>query len=98
MNDESKKPPVSDTHLKRAAKSVSLVLISSSLILAGCRRTEDTARDTRRSGSGGYHGGRFVYIGTGVGGARTGTAGGRPGVGTTSRGGFGASGHAAASS
>jgi hypothetical protein len=92
-----------ETKPRRAAKSVSLVLIGSSLILAGCGRTDDTAQDTSPStapyghGGGYYRGGHTMYVSRGGRGGEE-LRGGTTGVGSTVRGGFGASGHAAAGS
>ena len=80
--------------MRRSTKVISLSLISSSLILAGCqqRAPEDTAR-------GGGHGTRYhsgTHIITGGGGTSTTPGSSTHGGGTVSpRGGFGGAGHAA---
>jgi hypothetical protein len=88
----------------RASKSISLILIGSSLLLAGCggstnRCEEDPnlPKDKQKNCAGSrshYYGGSrsHVYVGSGAGGGgyRTGT-----GVSSSPRGGFGAMGHAA---
>jgi len=50
----------------RATKSISLVLLGSSLILAGCQRPEDEDQDKQQPTSGGYGGGGHFghYSGT----------------------------------
>jgi hypothetical protein len=90
----------------RATKSISLVLISSSLLLAGCGGTPSTCqedpnlpRDKQKTCNGShrryYGGGRtHVYVGGGTGRVGGGTGTGTS-VGTSPRGGFGAMGHAA---
>jgi hypothetical protein len=92
----------------RATRSISLVLIGSSLLLPGCSRPRDTREDTSTEqeqpggGSGGithHHGGSFIPVGgtrvlsRPASGSGTGT---RTSVGGTTRGGFGSIGHAAA--
>ncbi len=88
------------TIINRLSKEVGLVLISSSLFLAGCRRPQDKDRkdDANCPGqSSGWHGsgghwGTYPYMGrsgAGIGGAASGVAAG------SARGGFGATGHAA---
>jgi hypothetical protein len=90
----------------RATKSISLVLIGSSLLLAGCGGSPSTRcqddpnlpKDQQKNCSGSTRhytgsGGSRVYVGSGRGG---GGAVGRTSVGGTTRGGFGAVGHAAA--
>jgi len=86
----------------RATKSISLVLIGSSLLLAGCGGGTSTCqedpnlpKDKQKNCSGSsrsYYGrgGSRVYVGSG-----RGSSVGRTSVGGTTRGGFGAMGHAA---
>jgi uncharacterized membrane protein len=98
--------------MRKSTRAISLTLVGSALILAGCSRTpppDDTARDTSRStapgGAGGYSGGHYHgghYYGGRVGGPVV-IGGGRPGArpaqgGAVVRGGFGAAGHAAGGS
>jgi hypothetical protein len=81
--------------MTRATQSISLSLISSSLILAGCGRTPDTS-DTRRStGHRSGHGGIFIPL-TG-GGSTAAPSGGSSSAGATTRGGFGSTGATATS-
>jgi len=88
--------------MTKASKAINLVLISSSMIVAGCYRSQSTtAQDTRAGNSSGAHsgggfygvrGGRTVFIPSGGGGR------GWNGVSGSPRGGFGASGLAHAGS
>ena len=88
--------------MTKASKAINLVLISSSMIVAGCYRSQSTtAQDTRagnRSGAysgGGFYGvrgGRTVFIPAGGGGRGWNGASGSP------RGGFGAAAFAHAGS
>jgi hypothetical protein len=93
----------------RMSKSVSLVLVGSSLVLAGCfarnppaqaadkDKDEETDKEKRTSGtghSGHYHGGSFWGWGSSGSRSRPGTSG---NAGAPRSGGFGSSGHAAAS-
>jgi hypothetical protein len=89
--------------MKRTSKAIDLVLIGSSMILAGCYRTPTTAQDTRTTGhsggsSGGHYygsrGGRFIFIPSGGGGGTRGPSGAT----VSPRGGFGAAGLAHAGS
>jgi hypothetical protein len=89
--------------MNRTSKAIDLVLIGSSMILAGCYRTPtSTAQDTRtdRSGgsSGGHYygsrGGRTIFIPSGGGGGIRGPSGAT----VSPRGGFGAAGLAHAGS
>jgi hypothetical protein len=88
----------------RATKSISLALIGSSLLLAGCggstsncKEDPNLPKDKQKSCSGSsshyYGGGSRTFIRSGTGG---GSSIGRTSVGGTTRGGFGATGHAAA--
>jgi hypothetical protein len=102
----------SPTTCRRASRSVSLALISSSLILSGCYQQNDTACDmqpanqdgkpVRKAGCRGsssyYHGGRWFWHSYAGSNYRSGggSYGGR-GMAVSSRGGFGAMGHAAGS-
>jgi hypothetical protein len=93
--------------LNRATRSISLVLIGSSLLLPGCSRPRDTREDTSTeqeqpgggSGITHHHGVSYIRMGGGrvvsrpSSGSGTGT---RTSVGGTTRGGFGSIGHAAA--
>jgi hypothetical protein len=88
----------------RATKSISLMLIGSSLLLAGCGGSQSTCqedpnlpKDKQKNCSGSrsyYHGygGSRTYVRSSGGG----TSVGRTSVGTTTRGGFGGTGHAVA--
>jgi hypothetical protein len=88
----------------RATKSISLVLIGSSLLLAGCggstsncQQDPNLPKDKQKTCSGSrshYYGsgGSRTFIRSGGGG---GSSVGRTSVGGTTRGGFGATGHAA---
>ena len=88
--------------MTKASKAINLVLISSSMIVAGCYRSQSTtAQDTRAanrtgaySGGGfyGVRGGRTVFIPSG------GEGRGPNGVSAFPRGGFGAAGLAHAGS
>jgi hypothetical protein len=94
------------TFPSRATKTISLVLVSSSLLLAGCGGTTSTCeedpnlpRDKQKTCNGSrtrYHGpGRsHVYVGS-SGGRVVSRAGNGAGVGASPHGGFGAMGHAA---
>jgi len=86
----------------RATKSISLVLVGSSLLLAGCggpasncQQDPNLPKDKQKncSGSGSHYYGSRTFIRSGGGG---GSSIGRTSVGGTTRGGFGATGHAAA--
>jgi hypothetical protein len=90
----------------KLSKEIGLVLISSSLFLAGCRRISDEEQKDENGnpvqpaaggwhGGGGHWGGYYPFIGrTGAG--LSGTSSGAPAASTSSsvRGGFGATGHA----
>jgi len=101
--DDERRPGIFPS---RATKSLSLVLVSSSLLLAGCGATTTTCeedpnlpRDKQKTCNGSrtrYHGpGRsYVYVGSG-GGRGVGRTGSGTSVGASPRGGFGAMGHAA---
>jgi hypothetical protein len=81
--------------MNRTSKAIELVLIGSSMVLAGCYRTTTTSQDTRTTGhSGGSYGGhyygsragRLIFIPYGGGGGIRGTSGAT----ASPRGGFGA--------
>jgi hypothetical protein len=90
--------------MNRTSKAINLVLIGSSMILAGCYRTPtSTAQDTRPTGNSGgssgghyygYRGGRTIFIPSGGGGGIRGPSGAT----VSPRGGFGAAGLAHAGS
>jgi hypothetical protein len=89
--------------MTRASKSINLVLISSALILSGCRqpattRPADSGRDssgTSTSGGHGYYYSRFGRYYPGYGGGRSpAPVGGSRSGSVSPRGGFGGAGHA----
>jgi hypothetical protein len=82
--------------MTRMSKSVSLVVIGSSMILAGCQsHYDDDQRGTRRDS--GYRGGSFFHSGY-YGGSSSGGSAGKSGTSSGSHsGGFGSSGHASGS-
>jgi hypothetical protein len=86
--------------IRRASKTISLVLIGSMAVFFGFKSCYDadpdwaSATQPSGSGGGGYHGGHYWSSGYRGGGS---SRGGRSHFSGTSRGGFGASGHAASS-
>lgn len=75
--------------MNRLTKQISLVLISSSLVLAGCRQQPPPGKEKEKdnpTGGSGFHGGYHPSVG---GGSRSGTS--SSGVTGSSRGGFGSS-------
>ena len=89
--------------MTRASKSINLVLITSALILSGCRqptttRPGDSARGSSGTstsgGHGYYHGGGGWYRGYGGGRSPAPVGGGSRSGSVSPRGGFGGAGHA----
>jgi hypothetical protein len=86
----------------KLTKKIALVLISSSLLISGCRRPpddEDQDDQQAQAHSSGWHGGGhgvFVPAMGRTGASQSGTSTGSASVSSSARGGFGATGHAAA--
>lgn len=91
--------------MTRMSKSISLALVGTSLLLAGCGKrrdqmTEEERReyDARHSGGRGYISGHgFFWGGGGRGSSSSSGHTGSPSSSVSSRGGFGGSGHAVSS-